>query len=123
MNAYLPGWHRRGKLPIHKRDAELFDEEIDAAALPADIDSLKVEYRLKAGQMATHDTMIPHNSPPNHSDRWRRVLVLRYMASDGVMGAKQYANYMTGEAFDRECFLLRGRDVQNKGLPTSPFSD
>ena len=117
----LPGWHNKGELPRRDSGNELFNEEIDPEAMPADIDELKVDYRLKAGQLAIHDTMMPHSSTPNVSDRWRRVLVLRYMSAHGKASPKQYEDYRTGESFPRECFLLRGRDVNNQGLRRSPF--
>ena len=102
------------------REGELFSQEIDPDALPPDIDARKVEYRLRAGQMATHHTMIPHNSVPNTSDRWRRVLVLRYMAADGDMGPKTYADYRNGEPFERRYYLVRGEDVLDRSLRRGP---
>ena len=117
----VPGWHKKGQLP--RRDSGLsgFDEEIEPTALPEDVDEDKVEYRLKAGQAALHNVMMPHSSPPNQSDRWRRVLVLRYIAADGEFGGKTYEDYRTGEPFAREFFLVRGEDVANKRLKRSPF--
>ncbi len=120
--AVLPGWHTRGTLP--RRDTgvdEGFTEEIDPSALPDDLDAVKVQYRFPAGGMAIHDTMIPHNSYPNQSDRWRRVLVLRYMAAAGECGPKTYPDYRTGEPFTRECFLVSGEDSQQRGWKRAPF--
>ena len=117
----LPGWHNKGKLPRRQSGEKLFAEEIEPEALPADLETRRVEYQLRAGQMAIHDTMIPHTSTPNSSDRYRRVLVLRYMAADGTVGAKDYEDYRTGKNFSRECFLVRGEDVGNYGLRRSPF--
>lgn len=121
--AILPGWHKKGVLERLVRDANFFDEEIDPNALPPDIDELKVEYNLRAGQMATHDAMIPHNSPPNRSERWRRVLVLRYMSAEGDMGEKEYIDYRNGAPFQREYYLVRGTDVLGRGLPKGPPMD
>lgn len=117
----VPGWHTRGTLARRKTNDNLFTEEIDPAALPPDVDKVKVQYNLKAGQAAIHDTMLPHNSLPNHSNRWRRVIVLRYMSADGDLPPKMYDNYRTGEKFSRERFLVRGHDVKNLGLRVSPF--
>jgi ectoine hydroxylase-related dioxygenase (phytanoyl-CoA dioxygenase family) len=117
----LPGWHNKGELPRRDSGGMAFSEEIQPEALPADLETLRVEYRLRAGQMAIHDTMMPHTSTPNSSDRYRRVLVLRYMAADGTIGAKEYEDYRTGEKFLRKCFLMRGEDVANYGLRPSPF--
>lgn len=118
----LAGWHRKGVLPIQDSQfIEGFTQEIVPAALPKDLGQSQVTYEMKAGQMAIHDVMIPHNSPPNKSDRWRRALVLRYIAAGGQLGAKTYTNYNTGQPFDREPFLVRGEDVQGLGLRHNPF--
>jgi hypothetical protein len=85
------------------------------------VEDNKVQYRIPAGGMAIHDTMIPHRSVPNSSDRWRRVLVLRYMRADGDMGEKMYEDYRTGDPVARRYFLVRGEDVLNRGLERSPF--
>jgi hypothetical protein len=120
--AVLPGWHTKGQLKIRERGGNWFKDEIDPAMLPENIDALKVNYFIKAGTLATHDTMIPHNSSPNQSDRWRRVIVLRYMDAAGEMGEKTFTNYHTGEPFPRRGFLVRGKDVSNRGWATSPFA-
>ena len=117
----VPGWHKNGQLPRRDSGLSEFNEEIEPAALPENIDEVKVEYLLDAGQAALHHVMMPHNSPPNQADRWRRVLVLRYIAADGEFGNKTYEDYRTGEPFERECFLMRGQDVDKKGLRRSPF--
>jgi ectoine hydroxylase-related dioxygenase (phytanoyl-CoA dioxygenase family) len=111
----LPGWH---KADLRRRSTgdDFFDEEIDPAALPPNVHQLEVPYRLKAGEAAVHDTMMPHRSSPNKSDRWRRVLVCRYMAADGETGAKEYPDYRTGEMFPRKYLLVRGEDVLNRGF-------
>lgn len=119
--AVLPRWHNRGELKRKIEDKKLFNQEIDPKVLPDNLEEVKVEYKLRAGQLAIHHTMLPHNSVPNRSDRWRRVLVLRFIDAAGEVGDKQYPDYRSGEMFDRECFLLRGEDVQNRGLRRSPF--
>ena len=116
----LPGLHRE-ELPRRARAGELFSEEIDSAYLTEDLESRQVEYRLKAGQLALHHTLIPHSSTPNSTDQWRRVLVLRYMDAAGTAGPKEYEDYRTGAKFERELFLLRGRDLANRALRSSPF--
>ncbi len=117
----LPGWHRKGELPRNKSNDGLFTEEIDPVALPSDLESVKYQYHLKAGGLAIHNTMMPHNSLPNQSDRWRRVLVLRYVSAEGVIGSKEYEDYSTGEKFSREAFLVRGEDIAQRGYRSSPF--
>ena len=118
----LPGWHTKGVLPRYTDpDKDFFADEIDPKVLPTNCDQIKVTYNLKAGQMATHDTMLPHYSTPNRSDRWRRIMGFRYMAADGELGDKIYTSYRDGSSFPRRFFLVRGEDVKSHGLPRSPF--
>ena len=116
----LPGLHLE-ELPRRTSADELFVEEIEPSYLPADISGASVEYRLTAGQLAVHHTLVPHSSTPNSTDRWRRVLVLRYMAASGNAGPKEYEDYRNGEKFAREPFLVRGNDVRHQGFRASPF--
>ena len=120
--AVIPGWHKKGVLPRRNSGLDQFTEEIEPSSLPDDVDAAKVEYKLRAGQAAIHNVLIPHCSPPNRSDRWRRVLVLRYIAADGEFNRKTYEDYRTGAPFERQFLLVRGDDVAQKGLPRSPFS-
>ena len=117
----LAGWHNQGKLPAKQYEDEHFQLGLDFDALPDDIEEARMTYNLKPGQMATHHPMIPHSSTPNRSDRWRRAIILRYMAADGEMGSKQYQDYHTGEWFPREFYLIRGEDILDRGLQHSPF--
>jgi ectoine hydroxylase-related dioxygenase (phytanoyl-CoA dioxygenase family) len=116
----LPDWHRRGVLQRRATGNNVFSEEIAPAALPENIEELKLQYEFPAGWLATHDTMLPHTSEPNASNRWRRVIVFRYMTPEGDMGPKVYNDYRTGEPFAREYYLVRGVDRTNKGLKSSP---
>ena len=119
----IPEWHRKGTLPIQvSKKLKTFNQEIQPSHLPPDLDDIRVDYVMKAGQLAIHNVMIPHNSRPNVSDRWRRVLVLRYIAADAEIGPKEYTNYKTGEPFPREAFLVRGEDVRGLGLRRTPFA-
>jgi len=118
--AVLPGWHKKGTLPIDTRDDVFFNQMISSDALPPDADKVKCQYRMPAGGMALHDTMIPHSSQANRSDRWRRVLVLRYMSAEGEMGEKMYEDYRDGSPMPREYCLVRGEDVANRGLRQAP---
>ena len=117
----LPRWHTKGQLPIETEEGQLFSQQIAASALPLDLPEQTVQYRMPAGGLAIHHTMIPHTSEPNASDRWRRVITFRYVAADGTFGAKQYPDYRTGESFDRAFYLVRGKDLAGKGLKSSPF--
>ena len=106
----LPGYHQQF-MPRRPTSDPLFDEEIKPEALPDDLEKREVGYLFEAGAAAIHDERIPHRSPPNRTvDRWRRVLVLRYLSADSDMEAKQYPNYRTAEPFDRRYYLMRGSD-------------
>lgn len=106
----LPGYHGK-TMPRRSTGDDFFDEEIEPDALPADLAQREVGYFFEAGAAAIHDERIPHRSPPNRTtDRWRRVLVLRYLSADSDMGPKQYADYRTNEPFDRRYYLMRGHD-------------
>ena len=115
----IPRLHKTA-LPRRDSGDDAFTEEIDPSALPESLEQVKVKYEFAAGGAATHHTMIPHSSMPNTSDRWRRVLVLRYMAVDGDMPPKSYEDYRTGTPFKREFYLVRGQDVRNQGLKQCP---
>lgn len=119
--AVLPGWHTKGTLARRDSGLDGFNEEIHPNAMPDDLDELKVAYTLRAGQAAIHNVMMPHASPPNRSDRWRRVLVLRYIAAGGEFGHKTYEDYRTGVPFDRQYILVRGEDMAHQGLKRSPI--
>ncbi len=118
----LPRWHTKGALPRLFAENDFFDQSIDPASLPQNVDERAVVYRLQAGQAATHDPMIPHYSLPNGSNRWRRLMTLRYMQADGKdMGERHYTSYLDRTTFDREYYLVRGIDVHGRGLRNSPF--
>ena len=112
----LPGYHRGGAMTHRTISTEFFTDAIDPDELPGDVDQREVGYFLRAGEAAMHHELIPHRSPPNRSDRWRRVLIARYISADGQMPKRRYPHYRTGEEFDREFILLRGDDVARQGL-------
>lgn len=112
----LPRWHKFTDLPRRKTADDLFEEEIVPEHLPKNIDELEVGYYLRAGEAGIHDPLIPHRSTANASNRWRRVLVCRYMQADGDMPEMEYPDYVTGETFNRKYLLVRGEDVANRGL-------
>ena len=88
------------------------------AALPANLDDVALEYQLDAGQMAMHSVMIPHPSKPNTSATSHRVLVIRYVSADCVLGCETYQGHATAEgpAFEREYFLVAGEDLKGVGF-------
>ncbi len=117
----LPGWHTRGVLPLMDSKDRFFSREISTDALPRNVAEIKFRYQLRAGQLAIHDPLLPHGSEPNSSNHRRRVLILRYMAADGKMGKSSYKNCYSNEPFAREYFLVRGKDIKNRGLRKNPW--
>jgi len=107
----LPRWHNRGALPVVKEEGKFFDLSIDLDSLPANADEMAVAYVMKAGQAAIHNSMIPHLSVPNRSNRWRRVLTIHYSRADAAeMGHRRYEDYRNRNPFDREYYLVRGEN-------------
>ena len=117
----LPKAHTKGLLP-HIHMGDFFGFAIDPGALPPDADDQEVVYRLRAGQAGTHSSYAPHRSTPNQSSNWRRVMTVHFMRADAAeMGERHYTSYLDRSKFDREYYLVRGEDVNNRGLKRSPF--
>lgn len=117
----LPRTHKDGLLP-HTDLGDFFGYAIDEGGLPPDAEDRSVVYRLKAGQAATHSSYTPHRSVPNQSDRWRRVMTVHFIRADAeTMGERHYTSYLDRSTFDREYYLVRGEDVNRRGLKRSPF--
>ena len=77
--------------------------------------------RLEAGQLAMHDARMPHASPPNRSDRWRRVVTLSYVRADAELASNTYRDFETNEPFDRQFFLVRGEAPPGRAFPRAFF--
>ena len=119
----LPRAHTDGLLP-HTDLGDFFGFAIDEGVLPPDADDREVVYRLKAGQAATHSSYVPHRSVPNASNHWRRVMTVHFMRADAEsMGERHYTSHIDRSKFDREYYLVRGEDVNHRGLRHSPFAD
>ena len=118
----LPNAHPKGLLPHAADEGDFFGYSIDPGALPPDAESLEVVYRLRAGQAATHSSYAPHRSTPNLSTSWRRVMTVHFMRADATeMGERHYTSYLDQSKFDREYYMVRGEDVNNRRLRRSPF--
>jgi hypothetical protein len=118
----LPGYHKRGVLPRVLDTRAYFAQHIDPAALPSNLDKLKRPYYMKAGQAALHGVLCPHSSGPNASERWRRVIVLRYIAADAELGVGVWRDFRgAGAPFPREYFLVGGEDRLGRGYRRSPY--
>lgn len=112
----LPGYHRKGALAHHTISSEWFTDTIQPGELPDCPDQQEVGYFFRAGEAAMHHELIPHRSPPNSSNGWRRTMLARYISADGDMPKRKYPHYRTGDDFDRQFYLLRGEDIAHRGL-------
>eukprot|EP01052_Picozoa_sp_SAG31_P021981 SAG31_NODE_1727_length_7429_cov_4.342701_2_plen_199_part_00 len=132
----MPRAHKAGVLPrlvdkvlLEKNRSSgkpAFSDTIDPRALPIlkQHGALPMRsYDLPAGSLGLHDSLAPHSALPNSSDRWRLVLVFRFVSAAGTFGMKEYTDCFTGERFPREYFLVRGEDTDSKGFRRSPWSD
>ena len=134
----LPRWHNKGLLSQATidaadgaertsvdevaRDGDFFGYSVDPSELGEDADHREVVYRFRAGQAATHSSYLPHRSTPNQSGAWRRAMTCHFMRADAdEMGDRHYISYLDRREFDREYYLVRGEDVNNRGLKRSPF--
>ena len=77
----VPGSHRAGKLKYRKttQDSDVLDMVLEHGEFR---ESNAVPLILKAGQISLHDDNIIHGSAPNHSQRLRCGLTMRYSAGE-----------------------------------------
>jgi ectoine hydroxylase-related dioxygenase (phytanoyl-CoA dioxygenase family) len=78
---FIPGSHHYGHLTYH------LTEESEDAVLNQKVENAEqfgkpVDDELKAGEISLHSDLLLHGSQPNHSDRRRCGLTLRYCAAD-----------------------------------------
>lgn len=113
----LPGQHRAGLASTLESGRTDFDLTFSPEAL-AEVEP--VHYVMQAGQLAMHHPRMPHCSPPNTSDRWRRVFTFHYIDAEAELATRTYSNYRTGEPFDRQFYLVRGEAPPGTDFPRSP---
>ena len=77
----VPGSHRAGRLKYRKTtlDSDVLDMVLEHGEFR---ESDAVPLILKAGQISLHDDNIIHGSAPNHSERLRCGLTMRYSAGE-----------------------------------------
>ncbi len=77
----VPGSHRAGKLKYRKttQDSDVLDMVLEHGEFR---ESDAVPLILKGGQISLHDDNIIHGSAPNHSERLRCGLTMRYSAGE-----------------------------------------
>jgi non-haem Fe2+, alpha-ketoglutarate-dependent halogenase len=82
---FIRGSHRHGLIPYRaSTDAEgnVLDQTVEDAEEYGEI----VDVELEAGQVSLHSDLLLHGSEPNHSDRRRCGLTLRYCTPDVKAG-------------------------------------
>ena len=97
---WIPGTHDKGHLPLEKTEA---DSVFHIQTANADAMGTPVVDRLKAGQFSLHADMLIHGSRPNHSDRRRCGLTLRYCPPDVRIVDDEWAQGV-------EAIICRGED-------------
>jgi phytanoyl-CoA hydroxylase len=94
---FIDGGHRDGVLE-HRNPAEV---QSDLLACAPD-EARAVACPLRVGGVTFHHSKTPHMTPPNVTDRWRRILT-QHLKAVGVEGEgdhfpwKVFVNQMTGE--------------------------
>jgi phytanoyl-CoA hydroxylase len=83
---------------IQSRPYELPSEVVDAARA--------VDLCMRRGDVSFHDSFLVHGSEPNHTDRRRAALTIRYVP----------ASTRIKDQADRRQFLVRGRRAENDNV-------
>jgi non-heme Fe2+,alpha-ketoglutarate-dependent halogenase len=98
---FIPGTHAQGALKVQAAQGEsVFHIETEGAEALGE----PFTNALKAGQMSMHADMLVHGSLPNHSDRRRCGLTLRYCSPEVRITDETWAKGV-------EAILCRGEDT------------
>jgi hypothetical protein len=116
--AVLPGMHTHGLFPTVDSGRTDFEKELAIEGIAPGIDP--VYYHLRAGQLAMHHPRMPHWSPPNRSNRWRRVVTASYINADAELATRTYSDYQTNEPFERRFYLVRGEAPTGRTYARAP---
>ena len=84
----LPGMHKYGLFPTVDSGRTDFNKGLAMEEIAPEVNP--VHYRMLAGQLGMHHPRMPHASPPNHSDRWRRVVTFSYVNADAELATRTY---------------------------------
>jgi len=101
----IPGSHQ-GHRDLGQRLTDKPDLiQANAYELPADVvdEARAVDITMRRGDLSLHDSYLIHGSEPNHSDRRRAALTVRYVP----------AATRIHDQPDRKQYLVRGRAVDN----------
>lgn len=100
----VKGSHLQGRFNHHVNNAphlaleqEVSDDQIDADNI--------VTLDLKAGEISLHDDGMLHGSGPNHSDRIRAGITMRFCPTNVVCDLSVWPNH--------ESYMARGTDTHN----------
>ena len=108
----IPGSHRRRELGSHDFNGA------DGLSLPLEIredefdEATARDLVLDTGQVSLHDVYLIHGSEPNHSEKPRRGMTLRYMPTTSVYRRDLADSQRTGPLAmsERTLYLMRGAD-------------
>ena len=108
----IPGSHKRRELAKHDFNGA------DGLSLPLEIredefdEATARDLVLDTGQVSLHDVYLIHGSEPNHSEKPRRGMTLRYMPTTSVYRRDLADSQRTGllAMSERTLYLMRGTD-------------
>ena len=109
----IPGSHKSKTLAKHNQnnaDGLALNLELDASQFD---ESDAVDIVLEPGQISLHDVYLYHGSEPNHSDRPRRGMTLRFMPTTSVYRHDLPTRSSRGGPLnmsERTIYLMRGID-------------
>jgi phytanoyl-CoA hydroxylase len=99
----LPGGHKQGpKRHIHRDDCLIDEGRLDYShAAPVE---------LQAGGILLFSVLLPHYTPPNHSDRRRRAAQLFYRGGNTklVTPAEHYLDFREADGTPAACSAVKG---------------
>ena len=114
----LPGMHKHGLFSTVDSGRTDFNKGLVLEDIAPGVEP--VPYRMRAGQLGMHHPRMPHASPPNLSDRWRRVVTFSYVTADAELATRTYRDYQTDEPFERRFFLVRGEAPPGREFQRAP---
>jgi len=116
-------------LPQLHHQAVSFDEILmraeSSTVESSTVESSTVESSLKSGHALLLHPGTPYALQPNHSERWRRLIICRYVRPCAVPREPDYAvTFHSGELFQQLCYTVQGSpSIQRSGVhPAGPPS-
>ena len=118
----LPGTQNQRLL----KRSELIDTDGSKDVLSSGMDpkmideSQAVNLELAAGDVSLHDPRVVHGSNPNHSDKWRKGLTLRYIPTSTLVKRAEHASILVRGKADPavdNLYAERPKFVEGKHMP------